>query len=395
MPEIVDGVREWANMARIEWEDRHYARKAKAMGVALHPPAIHNIYTKRLERAMAEGTVRIFAAVREDNREEAGLIAALKRLGEVIRFDWGGMGLPPDHEMTEEQHTAVSRSILDAYRRARMDGEIHLFFGMLNGRNVFPDTVGKIRDDRTITVNLSLDDRVGFRGRKRHGQWTGTASIAKAFQLCLTTSQGAVEKYRVEGATPLFLPMGADPEVYRRHEAPYVYDVSFVGARTGSRAALIEGLAVRGIEVATFGPGWESGPRSTQKRVELYAKSRINLGFGDVGPGGKLVCLQRRDVEIPMSSGLYLTRHNPELAGMYELGEEIVCYREVDDLAATIHTLLGDPERATAIREAGYRRANDQHTWDHRMRHMLACMIGVGDEELPVGPTQKQAQAGA
>ena len=65
------------------------------------------------------------------------------------------------------------------------------------------------------------------------------------------------------------------------------------------------------------------------------------------------MCLKGRDFEVPMSGGLYLTQHNPELELVYKIGQEILTYHDVDDCAATIRAIVTDLDRAASIRQAG------------------------------------------
>ncbi|MFZ5761484.1 MAG: glycosyltransferase family protein, partial [Thermodesulfobacteriota bacterium] len=60
----------------------------------------------------------------------------------------------------------------------------------------------------------------------------------------------------------------------------------------------------------------------------------------------------------------------------YRLGEEIVTYRDVDELLETIRVLLADPDKAEMIRLAGYRRALAEHTWEMRFDKVFR-LLGV------------------
>jgi spore maturation protein CgeB len=178
----------------------------------------------------------------------------------------------------------------------------------------------------------------------------------------------------VEGALPVYLPEGANPDLHRPSELPKSIDVSFVGQCYGNRPGIIRRLDAEGIRVETFGYGWPNGPLSTEEMVRLYAKSRINLGFGGVEGHEGAYCLKGRDFEIPMSGGLYLTEYHPELERMYDLGKEIVTYRGFDDLLTNIRHLLSDPQRAEAIRQAGFRRARRDHSWEMRFERVFTLM---------------------
>ena len=136
----------------------------------------------------------------------------------------------------------------------------------------------------------------------------------------------ALEKYVVEGATPIYLPEGANPAVHRPYDENKVYDVSFVGQCYGNRPETIARLREAGVRVETFGPGWPNGPLTMEEMVRTWSRSRINLGFGGVLGHKETYCLKGRDFEVPMSGGLYLTEHHEELIPFYDVGREIVTY---------------------------------------------------------------------
>jgi spore maturation protein CgeB len=87
-----------------------------------------------------------------------------------------------------------------------------------------------------------------------------------------------------------------------------------------------------------------------------------------------MFCLKGRDFEIPMSRGLYLTEYHPELERAYDLQHEIVTYSGFDDLLAKIRYLLAHPEKAEEIRDKGYQRARQEHSWERRFEKLFNLM---------------------
>jgi spore maturation protein CgeB len=70
----------------------------------------------------------------------------------------------------------------------------------------------------------------------------------------------------------------------------------------------------------------------------------------------------------------YITTYDWELARLFRVGEEILCYRDPMDCAEQIHYILENPEEARRIGEAGRRRCLEEHTWTHRMESLLRWM---------------------
>lgn len=374
------GLRTLRRRLRVRLEDAAYRRRARARGLVYDPARIgarvRPDAARRLAEALDKGGLRIFAAVRHHNWEGHNLIPALAGLGEVVHFDWGAEGFPPDRAWTRETRRDLNRLLLERFHAANRRAPVHLCFTYLSGRQVVPATVREIGAAGPVTVNISLDDRAKFVSRRKNGAWTGVVDIAPAFDVCWTSTPSACEKYLVVGANPIFLPEGANPDVYHPMDLPFEYDVSFVGQCYGVRPGIVADLERRGVRVAAFGPGWPAGPLPLEDMVAVYARSRINLGFGGVGGGDEFLCLKGRDFEVPMAGGLYLTHHNPELELVYRVGEEIVCYRGTDDLADRVRSLLERPQEAARIRASGHARAVREHTWGHRFHSLLACIVG-------------------
>jgi spore maturation protein CgeB len=268
----------------------------------------------------------------------------------------------------------MNEDLLTTVTTRAADRPFDTVFTYLSGEQVAPETVAALRGLGVPIINLSLNDKEGFVGRIRDGAATGVRDICRHFDLCWTSTLDAVEKYCVEGATPLYLPEGANPEVHRPYEVEKTLDVSFVGQCYGNRPGIVAALRDAGIRVEAFGPGWPSGPLSTEEMVRTYSRSRINLGFGGIAGHRETYCLKGRDFEVPMSGGLYLTEEYEELSLFYEVGKEIVTYRGIEDLLSKIRRLLANPGEAEAIRAAGRARALREHTWEMRFSKVLGIL---------------------
>ena len=169
----------------------------------------------------------------------------------------------------------------------------------------------------------------------------------------------------------MFWPEAAHPDSHKPYDIPFDFDVSFIGKKYGWRPKFIARLLKMGINITCFGNGWGNGPLSDEEMIKLYSRSKINLGFAGVGHSKKLMCLKGRDFEVPMSEGLYLTQDNPELSLVYEVGKEIVTYKNEEDCADKIKQLLANPDEADKIRKAGRIRALRDHTWEKRFEDVF------------------------
>jgi spore maturation protein CgeB len=255
----------------------------------------------------------------------------------------------------------------------------NVVFSYLSGEQVTPQALAALRKLGAPIVNLALNDKESFVGKVAGGQASGARDICSGFDLCWTSTYDALEKYVVEGATPLYLPEGANPALHRPYdEEKKIYDVSFVGQCYGNRPEVVSKLREAGVRVEAFGPGWPNGPLSTEEMVRTWSRTRVNLGFGGVLGHKETFCLKGRDFEVPMSGGLYLTEHHDELSPFYDIGREIVTYKDFAELLEKINRLLSNPDEAEAIRRAGRLRALGEHTWEMRLDKVFR-LLGVLD----------------
>lgn len=373
----------WRNDRRRTREQEEYEDRFRRLGLAIPDEAdLRGIFKARFPglQSKAGGALHILAVYRNFNWEDEALTPSLETFGMVRRYDWSGRFDAEGGEWHGGMKAAMNRDLLAWIRERAEAGEADAIFFYLSGEQVYPETMEAISHLGIPTVNLALNDKEGFVGRVRDGRAEGNRDICRWINLSWTSTGDAVIKYCVEGGRPIYLPEGANPTIHRPYDVGRTIDVSFVGQHYGNRPAVIDHLCRRGIAVEAFGPGWPAGPLPVEDMVKLYSRSRINLGFGGVEGHTDTFCLKGRDFEIPMSGGLYLTEDHPELARAYEIGQEIVTWRNPEDLAEKIFHLLAHPAEAEEIRQRGYERARRDHTWERRLEKVFG-ILGVIEEE--------------
>ncbi len=371
--------RSWRNRRRLEKEGERYRGEFERLGLSIPEADAIRRAVKARRPALSpvpRGSLRTLAIFHDYNWERTALLPALETFGEVVHYDWRDRFDHGKKEWRRGLREEMNRDLLGFARTLLRERPVHVFFTYLSGELVTPATTRELSALGVPVVNLSLNDKEAFTGRVREGLATGVRDICRSFDLCWTSTRDALEKYCVEGATPLYLPEGANPGVHRPYDVEKEIDVSFVGQCYGNRPAVIDALRNAGIRVETFGPGWPNGPLSTGEMVRTYSRSRVNLGFGGVAGHKDTYCLKGRDFEVPMSGGLYLTEAYEELERFFEVGKEIVTYSGAEDLVGKIRWLLSNPGEADAIRKAGRRRALSEHTWEMRFETVFR-RIGV------------------
>jgi hypothetical protein len=312
-----------------------------------------------------KGSLHLFLAYYVSNWEVI-LPVALTPFGRVTAFNWREHGFRDSAPDWLDHRDDMNKEMLATFHRANREQPVDAVISYLSGYNTSRQTLTEMAKCGAAIFNFCWDDKLNFPGKRIGGRYPSPAEIASVVDLNLTNSPDSLIKYAVHGGLAMFWPEAAHPDVHRHYDVPFEFDVSFVGACYGWRPAFMRQLARRGIKVACFGKGWPNGPLDDENMIKLYSRSRINLGFSSIGYAKRLMCLKGRDFEIPMSGGLYLTQHNPELTLVYRVGEEILTYRGVEDCAATIRSLLDNPLRAAEIRAKGRARALREHTYETR-----------------------------
>ena len=367
----------WKNNIRLQRELNNYERIFQSLNLSIPDDmAIQEAIKSRFPnvRPKPKGDLQIVAIYRHYNWENESLKPSLEKFGSVLHYDWSERfnenGKGWESSVKAEMNDNLIATLIQWAKKYSID----VIFGYLSGENVTAATVRKMKALGIPMINMFLNDKESFVGKIRKGQALGSRDICGYFDLCWSSTEDAIKKYCVEGALPVYLPEGANPNLHRPFDIEKTVDVSFVGQCYGNRPKIIERLERKGIHVEAYGYRWPNGPLSLGEMIRMYSKSRINLGFGGVDGLKNSYCLKGRDFEIPMSGGLYLTEYNPELERWYDLGREIVTYVGFDDLTEKIRYLLSNSKEAEEIRKRGFSRTRNEHSWEMRFEKVFRLM---------------------
>jgi spore maturation protein CgeB len=359
---------------------------------------------------------------------DSNLLWAMQDLGhEVIRFDYDLSAHFRNLDQTDPRQRAfivarrpsLEQALLGQIAEEHRRKPIDLFFSYFYSACVTPATIQAIRNMGIVTVNWYCN---------AVHQFHLISDIAPAYDYCLVPERFRLDDYRRIGAHPVYCQEAANPMVYQPRTIERDLDVVFVGQRYGERARYIARLAAAGVSVKVWGPGWLTprDPRSGRQRLLarvsllrsaegrqialkrlrsrrrrmspeiaiprevvgpqisdnelalIYSRGKIALGLSAVGDvdqdGERQMQVRARDFEAPMSGVFYLVEYMPELEDFFEIGREIVCYHDLDDLVDRAAYYLAHDQERERIRKAGYRRAVNDHTWQKRLAQAFAQM---------------------
>lgn len=367
----------WQNDRRLAGEQAEYDRLFAERHLTVpDEEAIRRAVQKQFPEleAKPKGRLRILAVYHHYNWENTALKPALERFGDVFHYDWLSSFRNDLSQWHRSLRQEMNRDLLQKIDALLQEGRIDVIFAYLSGEQIGPDTMKALQTRHLPMINLALNDKENFVGKIRGREAMGVRDICRYFTLNWTSTEDALKKYCVEGALPIYLPEGANPDLHKPQEIEKTIDVSFVGQCYGNRSDIIRRLEEAGIRVETYGYGWPAGPLTTEGMVDLYGRSRINLGFGGVIGHTDTYCLKGRDFEVPMSGGLYVTEYHPELATVYDLEREIITYKGFDDLRDKIRDLLDHPDLADEIRRRGLERARRDHSWESRFEKIFRLL---------------------
>lgn len=342
---------------------------------------------------------------------------------DVVAWDGGIQplfDLDPNAPETAPVRARFSEAFLDAVRAADRARSLDLVLTYLGDSHLELGAIDDVRERIAPIVNFSCNNV---------HQFHLVRATAPRFTACLVPEREALASYREVGANAVFFPMAANPAFYRPVEASLDFDATFAGQRYADRAGAVLALREARVDAHAFGQGWQPdgegappsfrprdplgdllalarnaargrdplraiadrrdwqrlrarhpdavhGPVTDAEYNALFSRSRISLGFLKLGDTHRtrrtLRQVRLREFEAPMAGAFYLTEWLDELAEHYEIGVEIVCWRDHDELVDRCRWYLGHAEERERIRRAGHERALRDHTWTRRFANLFA-----------------------
>ena len=205
-----------------------------------------------------------------------------------------------------------------------------------------------------------------------HWRYEETRPVWELFNHIVTTDKNGHEKRIEEGFNNVLLSQWAcNHFLYRNLNLPRIYDVSFVGRCYGERQNFIDILKKRGINIATFGQGWENDSRISQAdMIKIYNQSKISLNISFASKSNKIQ-IKGRDFEASGCGSLLITKDAEEIAKYFTPGEEIITYKDANDAAEKIKYYLKNEDERERIAQKGYERVMREHTYERRFSEIF------------------------
>ncbi len=263
------------------------------------------------------------------------------------------------------------------------------FFLAFKGAFVMAATLRKLRDAGTRTYLFYPD--VSFRA---HGPWLPEA--LPEYDWIFSAKRFGLTDLRAQlGVTSASLLLhGYDPDLHRPvslshfDRERYGCDVSFIGTWSPKKEAVLAALARArpSLRMRIWGEQWNRSEAVEladliaghevigEEYVRAIAASTINLGILSERRTGASDDDQitSRTFHIPACGGFMLHERTEELGLLLTENEEVACYGDANELVRKIDLFLESGIHRQAITDSGGRTVRAHHSWDARIRDILA-----------------------
>jgi len=310
---------------------------------------------------------------------------ALKSLGHnVFLFDYRSLETAPPPSLIKPSFPLyMNQELVNSVFNFKPD-----LILILKGETIFPETLAKIKELLDVPIaTWWLDDPL-FEWREDLPVVRGNIIQALSYfdYFFVFDSYHIPRLKRLGTRNAYWLPTASfddyHPLTLSDDELSYYEsDVSFVGTAYRCRGRIL--IELTNFNLKLWGGKWINTKLSkiTAKEdilhpweaAKVYNATKINLTLchhqSVFGPN-------LRTFEILASGGFLITENLTDLYKLFKVGEEIVCYENIDDLKDKIEYYLAHPNERNAITEAGYKKVIENHTYFHRMQKILDIVLG-------------------
>lgn len=240
--------------------------------------------------------------------------------------------------------------------------------------HLMPNTVSQLKRGG-IRVAFWFPDPVTFVGRQ--------LMILAEYDALFFKEPHLVERLRANLDLPVYyLPEGCNPR-WHRPLVPAGTDPYLVtaGNMYPARVRLLERLIAKGIPLKLYGPDFprwlgETPARAahTGRYIAREEKARIfrsaagvlnSMNLGEIGG------VNARLFEAASSGGAVITEYRPTLPDLFDVGKEVLAFRDFDELVDHATRVLNEANLTARLGDAASLRAHRDHSLDLRVAKIL------------------------
>jgi tetratricopeptide (TPR) repeat protein len=237
-----------------------------------------------------------------------------------------------------------------------------------------PMDVEKIHEMGTVTVGFAYDDPIFLPSYLRKvGDFELICSqFQKVYDVYVTTSRAIEREAKNRGISHLGHIRWACNTPAELGDRGRDLPLVVIGAPYPRRVKMVKHLKDRGIKPVVFGAeGWKlfadvadcyQGMLTRPGMFEMYRRAQIAIAPAD-WESTYTPMIKLRTLEIMCMGAFQLCEQCEDLADYYVDGEEIVSYKDWDELADLIKHYSADAKRREEIGRAGYEATKKKHVW--------------------------------
>jgi spore maturation protein CgeB len=287
----------------------------------------------------------------------------MKLKSRVTALTWQAL---PRLEERAQDH--VVRSALEARCEVVINLDAHLTFS----------AVTRLRRE-DVRVAFWFPDHVASIGRQM--------MLLAPYDAMFFKEPHIVERLRATLGVPVYyLPQACNPRWHRPIGSPGT-DLHLViaGNMYPSRVRLIERLLAKGIPLKLYGvgfPRWigDSPARSCHTgrcvfREEKAQAFRAAAGVLNTMHPAEIAGVNSRLFEAAGCGAAVLTEYRATVPELFDVGHEVLTYRDFDELVDQATRLLSEPNIGGRLGDAAARRAHRDHTYDLRVAEILEKVL--------------------
>jgi spore maturation protein CgeB len=280
--------------------------------------------------------------------------------------------LEKDKKIKKFWHKYINKKLINSIKNIKPEILI-----ILKGETIFPETLWYIRKKTsTIIVNIFPDNPIYMGNFK---------AIEPCHYFFVKDSYVLDTLWKAGLKNVFYLPQCTDPDVHKPMEinpdekSIYETELSLIGSMYPYREKFVENIIE--FKPAIWGRGW--GKSSNKEILKLYrgcdirgtskakaiSGSAISLNIHH--PLNDINGINRRTYDIAGCMSFQLVDYKRDMDKIFKINEEIVCYKNIEDLKKLIPYYLKHGEERKAIAQAAYKKVIENHTYDIRAKQIL------------------------
>jgi glycosyltransferase involved in cell wall biosynthesis len=224
-----------------------------------------------------------------------------------------------------------------------------------------------LKKNNIATVGISLSDPDVF-------PYNGKI-YADKYDYFYTNSKYSLEN-DYENVNIKLLPFGCSARLHKPLNIQKKYDVVVVGGARQERIDIIDELK-KNFSVGVYGAGWPQEYNSIKvngiDHVEALNTGDIYISFAQTTAGHMNVKVGL--FEAAACKLAIITNDFDEISDYFNVGTEIITYKDIGDLIYRIKFLKNDKNRLNELKEKSYRRFINDHQWTKRWENQLVDLI--------------------